>query len=250
MLCNNLTVFLDNTGKAGITINQVDNGSTDNCGITSKVLSRVQFNCGDIGGPQNVAFTATDASGNAAICTSIVTVKDAIAPTAVCQNVTVSLGPNGTVTVLSANLAATSFDNCSVTSYLPVAKTYTAANLGNNNLIITALDWSGNGSNCTSVVTVLPNGPSEKPQDEKLKLTVYPNPTDGLVTLEFILPEAQSYSLTAFDLTGMAVMYQKGFGVEGMNIVPAHLDNLAPGVYFLEVKAGQLKARKRLMVRN
>jgi hypothetical protein len=245
-LCKNITITLNDIGQASITIAQVDNGSTDNCSIASRSLLKTQFTCGDIAAPVNNTLTITDGSGNVSTCIAQITVKDVFAPTAICKNTTVSL-VNGSATVYPNILADSSFDNCSITTYLPVSKTYFSA--GTFNLLITVKDWSGNAATCTSVVTVLPNGPSEKPGDA-LKLAVYPNPSEGPVNLEFILPQAQGYYLTVYDLTGMAVMHQKGTGVEGLNMVPVLLSNLAPGIYFLEVKSEQLKARRRLMLKN
>lgn len=71
-----------------------------------------------------------DVNGNSSSCLSYVTVKDAIAPTAVCEDVEVTLGYNGVATVYGDDLAFNSSDNCSVWSYAPVAKNYTSANLG------------------------------------------------------------------------------------------------------------------------
>ncbi|MBC7775444.1 MAG: T9SS type A sorting domain-containing protein, partial [Phycisphaerae bacterium] len=247
MMCKNLTIFLDNMGKASLTANQVDNGSTDNCGISSLSLNRTQFNCGDIGGPQNIFLTATDASGNSAMCTSVLTVRDNIVPTAICQNVTVAL-VNGQATVLGADLAVNSTDNCSVTSYTPIAKTYFAQ--GVYNLAITVKDWSGNASTCTSVVTVLPNGPSEKPNNGKFNVALYPNPTDGPLNMEFELPESQAFELTVYNLAGKLVTHQKGAGEKGANNVSVQLDNLKPGIYFMELRSEQLKARRRLVLQK
>ncbi len=250
VLCNNLTVFLNDQGKASVTINQVNNGSIDNCAISNLSLDRTQFNCGDISGIQNIFLTASDASGNTSLCTAKITVKDNLAPTPVCQNTTVTLGPNGLVTVIPANLAVNSFDNCSVTSFAPVAKVYTAANLGDNNLVITVGDFSGNTATCTSIVTVLPNGPSEKPGEDTFKVGLYPNPTNGNIALEFELPGVQDFELAVYNLAGKRVVQQKGIGAEGANHVSFQMNELKPGVYFLEVRSEQLKARKRVVLQK
>ena len=246
-LCKPATIFLNDMGKATLTVNQVNNGSTDNCGISSLSLDRTQFDCGDIGGPQNVFLTATDASGNSANCTAVLTVKDNIAPTAICKNTTIPM-MNGSATVYPSILADSSFDNCSITSYLPAAKTYYAP--GTYNLVITVKDWSGNGANCTSVVKVTPSGPSENPGDAKFKLAIYPNPTDGPLNLEFDLPEAQTFDLAVYNLAGKLVMQQKSLGTEGANNVSVLLDGLKPGIYFLELRSEQLKTRKRLVLQK
>jgi hypothetical protein len=252
-LCKPVTIFLNGVGQATLSINQVDNGSTDNCGISSRSLLRTQFNCGDIAAPVTNVMTVTDNSGNSSTCTAAITVRDNIAPTAICQNVTVAL-VNGSVTVQSSQLAANSTDNCSVTSYAPVAQTYFFP--GVYNLPITVRDWSNNGSNCTSQITVLPSGPSPRPEgtnvesepSTSLNMAVYPNPTNGLVVLEFELPEAQDFVLRAFNLDGKAVLIQKGMGAKGANSVSVQMESQAPGLYFLELSSEELSAGKRLIL--
>jgi hypothetical protein len=72
-------------------------------------------------------------------------------------------------------------------------------NLGNNNLTITVKDWSANGSNCVSVVQVLPfsglkSPGSERdsnPLDENTAFSVFPNPSTGTGTLAFELSKEE-----------------------------------------------------------
>ncbi|WP_345070243.1 T9SS type A sorting domain-containing protein [Hymenobacter fastidiosus] len=66
-------------GTASITAAQVDNGSTDNCGIASRGLSRMTFSCADLANsPILVTLTVTDDSGNASTGTASVTVVGTI----------------------------------------------------------------------------------------------------------------------------------------------------------------------------
>ncbi|MFQ6603850.1 hypothetical protein ACIDC4_24245, partial [Flavobacterium sp. C3NV] len=69
----NITVQLDNNGKATITADEIDNGSTDNCGIASKVLNKTNFTFNDIG-DNTVTLTVTDVNGNTSSKTAIVTI--------------------------------------------------------------------------------------------------------------------------------------------------------------------------------
>jgi hypothetical protein len=259
-LCSSPTLYLDSQGKVLLTVSQVDNGSTDNCGIVSRELNRTTFNCTKITAPQHVFLTLKDAAGNSSVCLSVVTVKDTIPPTAICQNVTVHLGANGTVTVQGASLAGGSYDNCAVYSYSPIAKVYTSANIGLNNLAITVKDYSGNGATCTSVVTVLPPEPPPvtpptQQRDDMVTdgnvdfhLLVYPNPASGKVTMAFHLNEQSAMAVEVVDLAGRQAFFQQINGEEGANAVQINLATLETGLYFIRLKSDQFSVQERIMI--
>ncbi|WP_461631106.1 HYR domain-containing protein [Labilibaculum euxinus] len=54
-ICKNITIQLDASGNASITAAQIDNGSSDNCGIASMSLSKTDFNCDNVSTNQVVA---------------------------------------------------------------------------------------------------------------------------------------------------------------------------------------------------
>jgi uncharacterized lipoprotein YddW (UPF0748 family) len=64
-------------GNVSITADEVDNGSTDNWGIESRVLSKNSFSCSDIGDNQ-VELSVTDKAGNVGTAPAIVKVLGAI----------------------------------------------------------------------------------------------------------------------------------------------------------------------------
>ena len=71
-LCQDITIQLDDTtGTATITAAQIDNGSTDNCGIVNLGLSQSTFDCTNIG-PNTVILTVTDVHGNESTCNAAV----------------------------------------------------------------------------------------------------------------------------------------------------------------------------------
>src|SRR5204863_35196 len=74
-LCQGLTVQLDATGHATITAEQINNGSSDACGIASLSLDKTTFDCSNVGA-NTVTLTVTDNTGNSATCTATVTVID------------------------------------------------------------------------------------------------------------------------------------------------------------------------------
>ena len=258
--CKNPTIFLNNAGHATLSAAQMNNGSTDNCGIATMSIDWTQFDCSELAGsPWPVNLSLTDVNGNSSTCLGYVTVRDAIAPTAVCEDVTVALGPNGYAVVYGEDLAFNSYDNCSVWSYSPIAKVYTAANLGNNNLTITVKDWSNNAATCVSVVTVILPGNGDFQQgggDDKggivnnFDLMIFPNPTSGEATMAFPLPAEQAFSFRIFDTSGRMIYSREDIGVEGENIMPLRMGDLAPGVYLIDFQSENWKVQKRLVLQR
>jgi hypothetical protein len=153
-VCQNLTVYLDGSGNATITSGDVDNGSSDNCNISSAVASPTAFNCANTGA-NTVTLTVTDNSSNSASCTSTVTVVDSTAPTAVCQNLTVYLDGSGNASITTGDVNNGSSDNCSISSTVASPTSFTCANLGTNTVTLTVTDPSSNSASCTSTVTVI-----------------------------------------------------------------------------------------------
>jgi len=264
-LCKNITVFLNNIGYAHITPAQVNNGSFDACGIATLSINNSDFYCGDLqGSPSIVQLTVKDVYNNKSSCLAYVTVKDAIAPTAVCEDVTVQLNAQGKVAVVSATLAAGSYDNCSVWSYSPSVKSYTCANLGNNNFTITVKDYSNNAATCISVVTVLPPpggcpGPQSLSHNDSgqndfiadvLEMQLRPNPTEGDVTILFQLPEDQPFTLQIFDMTGRVIRTIDQAGAEGENVLPIDLGHVPSGLYLIDLQSGTMREQKRLTVQR
>lgn len=74
-----ISVYLDANGQASITAAQVNNGSSDNCGIASMTVSPNSFDCSNAG-PNTVTLTIADVNGNVSSGTATVTVVDNIDP--------------------------------------------------------------------------------------------------------------------------------------------------------------------------
>src|SRR5690606_2424224 len=97
-ICQDITVPLDATGTAFDLASDINNGSSDNCGIAVVSSSPAVFNCSNIG-QNTVTLTITDVNGNISSCTAIVTITDPLSacnqpPIAVCQPVTVNADAN------------------------------------------------------------------------------------------------------------------------------------------------------------
>uniref|UniRef100_UPI003513D85E LamG-like jellyroll fold domain-containing protein n=1 Tax=uncultured Winogradskyella sp. TaxID=395353 RepID=UPI003513D85E len=62
------------TGQAIINVDQIDNGSTDFCGIATRSLSKTTFTCTDAG-ENTVTLTVVDVNGNSSTCSTVVVVN-------------------------------------------------------------------------------------------------------------------------------------------------------------------------------
>ncbi|MBE0636937.1 MAG: HYR domain-containing protein, partial [Bacteroidales bacterium] len=100
-------------------------------------------------------FLATDASGNTATCTQIVTVVDNQPPTAICKDIIVNLSAQGEVSILPSDVDGGSSDNCGTINYVSVIPDYfDCGDKGLNTVTLTINDGSGNNATCTATVTV------------------------------------------------------------------------------------------------
>ncbi|MGB1270412.1 MAG: hypothetical protein ACPG45_11820, partial [Flavobacteriaceae bacterium] len=149
----NITIQLDATGNATITTADIDNGSFDNCGITSMTLDSTSFDCSEVGA-NNVEFIVTDANGNADTCTAIVTVEDIIPINAICQNITVQLDATGNAVIASSDINNGSSDNCSSVTLSLSDTQFDCDDIGANTVVLFANDGNGNTSQCNATVTV------------------------------------------------------------------------------------------------
>jgi hypothetical protein len=115
--CNDLSINLNAFGNATITVDDIDNGSTDNCTIVSMTIDQDFFDCEDIG-DNTVTLTVTDTYGNTSTCTSTVTVSDVSAPTFVnCPTEMIMIGndPDQCSGKLNWSIPVAD-DNCEVVS--------------------------------------------------------------------------------------------------------------------------------------
>ena len=79
VLTQDITVYLDASGQASITVNDIDNGSNDNCGILTRALDSTGFDCSEVGA-NTVTLTITDVNNNVDSATATVTVLDTLNP--------------------------------------------------------------------------------------------------------------------------------------------------------------------------
>ena len=149
----NLTIQLDAAGTATITAADINDGSTDACGIASLTLSKSTFDCSNIGS-NTVTLTVTDVNGKTATGTATVTVEDKTAPVVITRNLTIQLDATGTASITAAQLNNGSTDACGIASLALSKSTFDCSNIGSNTVTLKVTDVNGNTATGTATVTV------------------------------------------------------------------------------------------------
>ncbi|MCP4121575.1 MAG: HYR domain-containing protein [Bacteroidetes bacterium] len=152
--CQSGFVDLDAAGTGSITAADIDDGSTDNCGIDTMTLDQYDFTCADVGSV-TVTLTVTDLTGNDSTCTATVTVEDNVDPVAACQDITVYLDATGNVTISGSDIDGGSSDACGIASYDADPDAFTCDETGSNTVTLTVTDNNSNTATCTANVEVL-----------------------------------------------------------------------------------------------
>lgn len=152
-LCKNFTFQLGPTGQGNLATTDINNGSSDACGILSITLSKSSFNCSNVG-TNSVLMSVTDVNHNTSTCGATVTVKDQIPPVALCKNKTVSLNATGQGSIVSADINNGSTDACGIANLSLNNSSFNCSNVGLNIVTLTATDLNGNTNTCTATVTV------------------------------------------------------------------------------------------------
>src|SRR5690606_10915896 len=129
--------------------------SFDACGITVLAVDVTEVSCADIGTSITVTVFASDASGNIASCTSVITVVDLLGPELTCPaDQTVDPGAGNLFYILPDYFAtgeAIADDNCTdpVTILSQDPAPGTPLSDGTYTITMTATDEYGNVSTCT-----------------------------------------------------------------------------------------------------
>ncbi len=164
--CKNITVALDNSGQYNLIPTEINNNSTDDCGIDNLSIDQSNFDCADIGA-NTVELTVTDLSNNTASCNATVTVADQSAPQLTCppSNETIAVNPGSPCTIEIPDYVTdlNPVDNCTdVASILenqniPSGSYAVSGNGDVVNIIYTATDLAtpANTKTCNIAITVI-----------------------------------------------------------------------------------------------
>ncbi|WP_410005989.1 GEVED domain-containing protein [Aequorivita nionensis] len=223
--------------------------SFDACGITVLAVDVTEVSCADIGTPITVTVFASDASGNIASCTSVITVVDLLGPELTCPaDQTVDPGAGNLFYILPDYFAtgeAIADDNCTdpVTILSQDPAPGTPLSDGTYTITMTATDEYGNVSTCSFELTVETTiGVDENSLDKGLAL--YPNPADNVVNL-VNKTNISLEKMMIYDINGKLVNQTDLRTMQGVKAVD--VSSLASGVYMVQIIGDSASTVKRLI---
>ncbi|MCP4439807.1 MAG: gliding motility-associated C-terminal domain-containing protein [Aureispira sp.] len=159
--CKSVTVSLNAVGEVIVDPLQINDGSTDNCGLATpglfiNGLEQDTFDCSNIGA-NVVTLSVVDISGNVSLCQDTVFVEDNTPPVLNCGVFDAYVDGNGNV-IVSPQDVSSGNDACGITTWTingQATDTFTCADIGSTiNVTISAADGSGNTNTCTGFVNV------------------------------------------------------------------------------------------------
>ena len=155
--CKNITKPVNDLCSTTVTVEELDNGSFDPEGGE---LLRMIHTMGPFSvGQYPIELTVHDPNGLSASCISTLTVVDQTSPWIVTKSAELYLDANGRATLSAAQVDAGSSDNCGIRS-MQVSKTnFTCMDIGQQQVILTITDLSGNQSSAEATVFVLDTRP-------------------------------------------------------------------------------------------
>ena len=202
----------------------------------------------------NVCVTASNSCGSSvARCLAVITVP--AAPAAISGPASVCKSQTGTYSISPVS-GATSYV-WSVTGGASIVPIGTSATVNYNSALSTSATVRVNAVNACglsqprtlAVAVNLGCRTSGEEMTAASALTAYPNPTNGLVTINFNAVAAERYTVKVVDLLGNVVVSDQLNAVEGNNMKELNLTNVAKGMYLmsLETEGGNVQTLRLIV---
>lgn len=207
--CTDFDLYLNNNGLGTLTLNDVLNGMSDNCGIDSAYIVPSEFTCADVGvNPGTI--TVIDVNGNMDSCQYNVNVIDSIPPEVACKDLEITLNASGSFTLTAGMIIDGMSDECGIDSVMLSKTKFDCTDTGDNTVTVQVTDVNGNKSSCQSKVTIVdlnlpPDAQADQGtivQNNDLTISVLANDSD---------PEGQ------LDASSLSIVNQPAHGTVVIN---------------------------------
>ncbi|WP_051227845.1 Ig-like domain-containing protein [Gillisia sp. JM1] len=167
-------------------------------------INKEVFSCEDLG--ENTVTLSYSNNEIQDTCEVKVIVKDVSSPILRVKDISVALNEFRSVTITPEMLDDGSSDNCENLSFSLSQLTFGCKELGENTVIFTATDASGNFTSTTATVTVTGDC-NINPGPEVEFIFIYPNPTSG--SFQFATPAGVTIQrVEVFDFRGRMILFK------------------------------------------
>ncbi len=210
--------------------------ANDNCDSELEITQSPTAGTIITGLTNTITLTATDDAGNYAEVSFNVEVIDTTNPYIECtDDLTVYLNEGQNIYYVTDNSLnpLQTIDNCgifNVSNSFNSSSTLNGAaiSIGNTEIIWTIEDNAGNTSNCSFVITV--NEFSNIQILQQNGISIYPNPTNGIINFEFANNNIQQ--IVIFDITGKQIIEKTAISQNAM----IDLSSFESGIYIVKIQ--------------
>jgi trimeric autotransporter adhesin len=244
------TLVLDGEGAAVLTIEDIDEGSTDNCGISLRILSKTKFSCADIG-TQTITYSIRDNGGNVGNASIQVTVVDTTVPVLKAKSaITLTLDSSGRAMLNVEDIDEGSTDNCGIAERVFSKTFFDEKDLGENFVTYSIIDSSGNSSRQRiSVIVEILLSINDK-LTTQVSIKVFPNPAKDYLIIDFGENiDLLTPSLSLIDVSGRIMPSVRIIKKEDQRITIDTSDMIS-GVYFLGIYSYRYLQTKKIIIRK
>ena len=127
--------------------------------------------------------------------------------------------------------------------------TWTSQTSGTSNILIAVNFYDQNlGYACGTNGTILKyhNNVSVEEVENDLQFSVYPNPTNGTLNVNYLSEANENYSIMIYDQIGKVVFLEKEIEFNGTNTIQIDLSNFSNGMYFVKLQNKNTSSVKRI----
>ncbi len=202
----NLVIEIEEGRSESITPEEVDAGSTDNCGPVFLSLDKNTFTAADEGN-NTITLTATDAVGNTSsqeATVTIIVIRPPCKVIALANNLTVALDKNGQASITTRQVNNGSYSECiGGTLTLGLSRsTFNCADVGVNEVTLTATDRNGNVGSTVFTVTVVDNlAPTIAKLPNTLRVSIEANGSYSVPDFRVTYPASDNCTVATYTQT-------------------------------------------------
>ncbi|MGY5848001.1 Ig-like domain-containing protein [Salegentibacter sp. HM20] len=236
-----IVVSLDASGNVSLALEDLYTGDASGLNLSA---SKLGFDCSDLGENSIELSWSGQSSGD---CEIKIIVEDTTPPVLEVNIISISLDEDGFAEISAEELDAGSYDNCGDVSLSLNRTSFSCEDLGQNSVLLTATDVSGNMRSTNTIVFVNASpGICRKPGEFVDETFISPNPTSG--EIEIFTPEDMLLErIVVFDTRGR---YIKEKEFTNRSDYRMQLNGLQDAVYILHIFTSRRVLIKKLILRN